>query len=155
MTIVRETVIFAAALLLTAVSAGAAGAGPADVIKSRIAQYRELGSSFKNVNDELKSDTPQPMVLMFAARQILDVSHQQYGFFPAGSGAAAGVKTAARDEIWAQPAAFKTAQDNFAKAADNFSHVVAGGDMAAVRVAAHDLGQACAACHKTFRNKEE
>lgn len=97
---------------------GLAGAPPlaatADIVKSRIGGYRELGAAFKNVNDELKSGTPQVYIIQLSARQIRDTAKAQYGFFPAGSGPQPGVKTAAKPQIWARAAEFKAAQDAFA-----------------------------------------
>jgi cytochrome c556 len=140
-----------AVLALGAVPVLAAGA--AEIIKTRHEGYRELGASFKNVNDELRSAKPQAMILQLSARQIRNVATQQYGWFPAGSGPQAGVKTKARPEIWTKAPAFKAAQDNFAKQANAFFKVAATGDVAKIRLAAKPLGAACAGCHKQFRSE--
>ena len=144
-------------MVLGAVVAGTAAApllasAASDIISSRIAGLRELGAQFKNVNDELKKDDPSPMILQISARQIRDVAKTQYGWFPAGSGPEAGVKTKAKPEIWAKAADFKTAQDNFAKQANAFFQVVQKGDVATMRTQARQLGAACGGCHRTFRN---
>ena len=125
-----------------------------DVVNTRVAGLRQLGAAFKNVNDELKSGTPQPMVLQISARQIRDAAKAQYGWFPAGSGPQAGVKTRAKPEIWTQPAQFKAAQDNLSAQADAFAKVVAGGDTTAIAAQAKQLGAACGACHHQFRADE-
>ncbi len=125
-----------------------------DVVNTRVAGLRQLGAAFKNVNDELKSGTPQPMVLQLSARQIRDAAKAQYGWFPAGSGPQAGVKTRAKPEIWTQPAQFKAAQDNLSAQADAFAKVVAGGDTTAIAAQAKQLGAACGACHHQFRADE-
>lgn len=144
-------------IILGVVVAGAAGvpllASPAsDIITTRIAGLRELGAQFKNVNDELKKDSPSPMILQISARQIRDVAKNQYGWFPAGSGPEAGVKTKAKPEIWAKAADFKAAQDNFAKQANAFFVVAQKGDLATMRTQVRQLGAACGGCHRTFRN---
>lgn len=126
-------------------------AAAADVIRTRIAELRELGAQFKNVNDELKKDDPSPMILQISARQIRDVAKNQYGWFPAGSGPEAGVKTKAKPEIWAKPADFKAAQDNFAKQANAFYVVAQKGDIASMKAQVRQLGAACGGCHRTFR----
>lgn len=130
-------------------------AAPQDQVKSRLAGFRELGAAFKNVNDELKSDTPQAIVLQLSARQIRDSARLQYGWFPAGSGPQPGVKTAAKPEIWSKPAEFKAAQDNFANAAAAFYKVSAGGDPAAIKAQAKLLGATCSSCHKAFRTEDK
>lgn len=134
--------------------------GAADPVKSRIEVYRELGASFKNVNDELRKPTPQTYLIQLAARQIGQTAKAQYGFFPAGSGPqtggkAPGVKTYAKAEIWSQPARFKAAQDAFAVQAASFAKVAAGGDPARLRVAAKALGQSCSGCHKVYRTEKK
>ena len=143
-------------LALAALAAGAGpvlAAGAADLVKTRVQAYRELGASFKNVNDELRSPKPQTMVLQLSARQIKNVASQQYGFFPAGSGPQAGVKTKALPAIWANRAGFKAAQDAFAKQANAFAAVAGTGDVAKIRAQAKALGATCQSCHKQFRGE--
>lgn len=122
-----------------------------DLVKTRVTGYRELGAAFKNVNDELKSGTPQIYILQLSARQIRDAAKAQYGWFPAGSGPQPGIKTAAKPEIWMKPADFKTAQDALATQAAAFMTVAASGDSAKIRAQVKPLGQACSGCHRGFR----
>lgn len=129
-------------------------AAPADAIRSRIASFRELGAAYKAVNDSLRGGEVQTVLLAQSARQVRNAARGQYGWFPAGSGPQAGVKTAAKPEIWANPAKFKAAQDSFAAAADQFQKVVAGGDAAAIRTQARKLGAACKGCHDSFRTED-
>ena len=138
--------------VVASVAAAPVLAAAADVIRTRIAELRELGAQFKNVNDELKKDDPSPMILQISARQIRDVAKNQYGWFPAGSGPEAGVKTKAKPEIWAKPADFKAAQDNFAKQANAFFQVASKSDVASMRAQVRQLGAACGGCHRAFRN---
>ena len=126
-------------------------AGAADLVRARVNGFRELGASFKSVNDELRGGKPQPIMLQLAVRQIRTVATQQYAWFPAGSGPQAGVKTKARPEIWTKAPAFKAAQDAYARQATAFSAAVASNDIAKIRAATKSLGATCAACHKQFR----
>lgn len=147
--VVRNLSIAAAAL---AVGTGPVlAAGAADVVRARVEAYRELGASFKNINDELRSPKPQAMVLQISARQIRNVANQQYGWFPAGSGPQAGVKTKALPAIWAKGPAFKASQDAFAREANAFYKAAQANDVAKLRVAAKSLGATCKACHTQFR----
>lgn len=143
--------IAGALAVLTVGVAPVLAAGGADVVRTRIQAYRELGASFKNVNDELRSAKPQAMVLQLSARQIRNVANQQYSFFPAGSGPQAGLKTKARADIWAKGPAFKAAQDAFTRQANAFYQAAQAGDAAKARVTAKALGATCAGCHKQFR----
>jgi cytochrome c556 len=147
----RSPFLGRAILVLAAVAYSPALAAAADPVKARIESYRELGAAFKNVNDELRKPSPSTMILQLSARQIRSTAQGQYGFFPAGSGPRPGVKTAAKAEIWKQPAQFKTAQDAFNTQAQAFARVAQAGDVAKMRVQAKALGQTCAGCHKTFR----
>lgn len=141
------------ALSLVAVLA-IGGAAP-DPVASRIAAYHELGSAFKNVNDGLRAKAPSPYILQLSARQIRDASRAQYGWFPAGSGPAPGVKTRAKPEIWANPDDFKAKQDAFAAEANALFAAASASDLAAMRMRAKTLGAACGACHKVYRAEEK
>lgn len=147
----RNKTRLAVAATLTVLVAGPLAAAAADTVTARIAAYRSLGSAFKNLNDELRSGTPQPYVIQLSAREIRNVAKAQYGWFPAGSGPKPGVKTAAKPEIWSQPAQFKAAQDAFSKQADAMMKAAQSGDVAAMRVQARQLGATCSACHRNFR----
>ena len=144
-----------AALVLAAPLLVSAADPVPKAIGARIEAYRELGASFKNVNDELRKPEPSAYLIQLAARQISQTAKAQYGLFPAGSGPGAGVKTWAKPEIWAQPARFRAAQDGFATQAAAFAKVAAGGDPASLRVGAKVLGQACGGCHKVYRTDKK
>lgn len=142
--------LVAAGLSLTAIPLCAAAG---DLIKARVESYREIGASMKNINDELRSGAPQPIILQLSARQILSASRAQYAWYPAGSGPGIGVKTKAKAQIWSNAPQFKASQDAFAREALAFSRVARTGDVARLRAAARTLGQTCAACHRQFRSE--
>lgn len=130
-------------------------AGPADQVHARVTGLRALGNAFKAVNDQVRgSGAVQPQLMQQYAQQILKASHDQYGWFPAGSGPQPGVKTAVRPEVWTRAAQFRAAQDAFARQADVFARTAAGGDAAAIRTEARKLGAACKSCHDNFRTSE-
>lgn len=140
-----------AALALGVLSIGLVAATPAETVRGRIAAYRELGASFKGVNDSLRSGEVQPVILAQYARQIRNYSRQQYSWFPAGSGPESGARTKAKAEIWSKPNEFKAAQDTFARQADAFQNAVRGGNADTIRAAARSLGGTCKGCHDSFR----
>jgi cytochrome c556 len=125
-------------------------AAPTDLIRARVAGYRELGAQFKAINDGLRSSSP-PAALRARAQKIRNAATQQYNWFPAGSGPRAGVKTAAKPEIWAQGARFRQLQNAFAVKATALERAVSGGNVAAMRSAARSLGATCKGCHDQFR----
>ena len=137
--------------MFTVVSATA----DSDLIRPRKEGFRELGAAFKNVNDELKSGTPQVYIIQLSARQIRDASRAQFTWFPAGSEPKAGVKTKAKPEIWTHTEEFKTAQDKFATEATAFMSVAGTGDVTKIRAQAKQLGQTCKGCHEKFRVDDE
>lgn len=139
--------------LFAAVLGAPLRAAPADMVKSRIAGYKDLGAAFKSVNDALKSGAPAPATLQNGARAINALARQQYGWFPAGTGAEAGVKTRAKPEIWSQAKQFKAAQDSFTAQAKILGDVVAGGDIAKIQAQAKALSQTCSVCHRAFRTE--
>jgi cytochrome c556 len=148
--------LLAAAGLVLAVAGGAyAQLDPKDAVTARISGYRETGAAFKTINDQLKSDTPAKIMLRVSAKRIVQTSHDQYNWFPTGSGAEAGVKTKAKTAIWSDAAGFKAAQDRLQQQAALMATTVDGGDLAQMRKQAHALGDACAACHSKFREKED
>ena len=77
------------------------------------------------------------------------------GWFPAGSGPAPGLKTAAKAEIWAQPDKFAAARDAFVAEAAKFQVIAKSGDAAAIRAEVPKLGATCGGCHDHFREKEQ
>lgn len=129
-------------------------AAPSDTVRNRIDGYRELGASFKSVNDSLRGPSPQLTMLRMSARQIVSASRAQYSWFPAGSGAETRLKTAAKPEIWSQSARFRAAQDAFATQATVFAQAVNGTNADAIRAEARKLGQTCKSCHDSFRRSE-
>jgi cytochrome c556 len=128
-------------------------ASPADAIKIRVEGLREMGAAFKAVHDALQDSTPQTILLQMSARQIVQSSHDMYGWFPAGSGPETGLKTNAKAEIWSDPADFKKAQDGLAAEALVFQSAIASNDMDQIRAEATKLGQACQSCHQQFRTR--
>ena len=134
--------------------ATAALAAPADVVRTRIAGFREMGAAFKAVNDGLRGD-PQMILIQQSARQIRNAANQMPGWFPQGSGAEAGVKTAAKPEIWSQPARFTAAREAFIAQAASFQAAANSGNARAIGAEARKLGGTCKGCHETFRARKD
>lgn len=132
-------------------AATAAYAAPTQVVQTRVSGFRELGAAFKAVNDGLRSKQPQTILIQQSARQIRNAANQMHGWFPAGSGPEAGVKTAARGEIWSQPGKFKSEQDKFIAAAAKLQAATNSGDLNLLRKEARSLGATCKSCHDSFR----
>jgi cytochrome c556 len=70
--------------------------------------------------------------------------------FPAGSDKG---PTKALPPVWSDPAGFHKAADNFVEAADKLAQLVKAADVEAVAAQVKVVGDACAACHRTYRQR--
>ncbi|HEY9219654.1 MAG TPA: cytochrome c [Phenylobacterium sp.] len=138
---------------MTLAAGTALGAGVADVIKARQAGYKAQGAAFKTITDEMKKDAPSVPAIKTATKTIVDTSKLQYKWFPKGSGPEAGVKTAAKAEIWADPQGFSAAQKGFETEAAKLGKAAASGDLGQIRAQVAPTGKQCAGCHNKFREK--
>ncbi|MFC3077301.1 c-type cytochrome [Phenylobacterium terrae] len=143
----------AAALAVTLAGGAALGQGAADVIKARQQGYKAQGAAFKTINDELKKDAPSVAAIQKATKVLADTATMQYRWFPKGSGPEAGVKTAAKPEIWSDAAGFTAAQKAFQAEAGKLGQAAAKGDLGAIRPQVGATGRTCAGCHNKFRVK--
>src|SRR4051794_37148680 len=117
------TAVAATGLALSLGQTAAAQFTPKDAVAARVNAYRETGAAFKTINDQIKSGAPVKIMMRTSARTIAGTARDQYGWFPAGSGAEAGVKTKAKPAIWADAAGFRDAQARFQREADLMSKV--------------------------------
>lgn len=136
---------------LAATGTAYAQLAPKDAVGVRINGYRETGAAFKNINDQLKAETPAKVMLRSSARTIAVAARDQHKWFPAGSGPEAGVKTKAKSAIWSDSAGFTAAQARFQREADLMVKVVDSGDKAQMQKQAKALGASCSSCHNKFR----
>lgn len=135
---------------LLAGSALAASPAIETAIKTRQANFKEMGKNFKALRDA----NGDAATIKAATAVISAKAAEQAKLFPKGSGPEAGLKTAAKAEIWTDWATFtKLQQDNIAAAAE-LNQVAMKGDMAALPAAAGKLGGTCKACHDKFKNKD-
>jgi cytochrome c556 len=157
----RLIILSLAAILVGAGAASAQAPAPgaavslADAVKARQANYKQLGGAAKTLNDQTKSPTPDMAAIKDAAAKVKALSIVLPTWFPAGSGKSAGVKTAAKDEIWTDAAGFATAAKTFADAAAKLDQIAQTGDAAAVTTQFQAVGMACGACHKTYRERAQ
>jgi cytochrome c556 len=142
-----------------AVAAGAVAQTPAqnaaDSIKARQTHYKEIGKSAKGVFDELKKPDPSVPTIQNYAKVIASYGPQIAAWFPKGTGSEAGVKTAARAEIWAKPQDFARRVDAFKVETATFNAVAQKGDLTAIKAEAPKLGATCKGCHDDFRVRDQ
>lgn len=152
----KGVILIGAALLIPAGFSAAQQQGAADIIKARQHKLKDIiGSDAKTISDQLKSGAPDQAVVQAKAREIDATLKDLPSWFPKGTGPEAGVKTAAKPEIWAQPDEFQKAHETAQAAADKFVQVAQTGDANAEATAFMSLGMSCGGCHKPFRVKQE
>lgn len=128
---------------------------PKAVIEARQSALRDIGAAFKAIGDELKKATPSLPSVRQHAKQIDDLSRRQGSWFPAETGPDSDVITAAKAEIWQQPAQFKAQQAEFAAQASKLAKTAAGSDAAAIKAQWLALGKTCKGCHEGFREEDD
>ncbi|MDB5397638.1 MAG: cytochrome c, partial [Rhodospirillales bacterium] len=125
-------VTIGAALMISGAHLAAADPTPVEVIKGRQEHLKDMGASVKAIGEQAKSGKLDRTVMTDAAKKVAAYSRQLPKWFPKGTGPEAGLKTAAKPEIWAQPADFQAAGEKFPPEADKLLEVVAAGDAPSV-----------------------
>jgi cytochrome c556 len=141
--------------LTTAAVSIAQNAAPADTIRARQQNLKDMGASFKTVRDQLRVSSPDFAAIKTAGADIKSKADAMATWFPKGTGTEAGIKTGALPEIWTDTAGFDTARKNFVAAAGKFAEVTASGDKAAIQAGVGPIGGACKGCHDKYRLKED
>jgi cytochrome c556 len=138
-------------------SLGAIAATPeiAAAVKSRKANYKEIGGAFKTINDEVKTGAPVIDTIQPLAQEILKRGTMQKDFFPAGSGIESGEKTRAKSTIWTNNADFQKQHNDFLAAAEQLNKAIASGDNKAIATAQKTLGGTCKSCHDQYREADD
>ena len=154
---VRTIAILAAgaALVVSGGHLSAADPSPAEIIKARQEKLKDLGEQMKTIGGQAKSGKLDRAVMAEAAKKAAAYAKELPTWFPKGTGAEAGVKTAAKPEIWAQPDDFKAAAEKLPPEADMLAEVVTSGDTPAIFAQLQATGKACQGCHKQFRVKDK
>ena len=137
------------ALATLPLHAGAATVSSDELIAARQAEMKlhaAVMSTLKRAVDEKVADV-RPFK---DAGDALAASGKAFpGLFAEGT--EKGHDTKALPVIWSDRAGFDKAAANFADAAQNLSKAAASGDQAGFAAAFQATGQACGACHRTYR----
>ena len=175
-----KSALFAALAVAAVLPAGSALADDeiAVAIHGRIAHYRELGTAFKAIDDELKLEKPYEPALREATEHIADLSLEVPRWFPPGSGPAPkdeswgawfksffvtppdprivhGVKTKASADIWLKPDEFKADYTRLQVESAKLLELLQAKDMDGFKAQFGEMKKACDACHTRFRHKDD
>jgi cytochrome c556 len=151
----RHFVTAAATAAIASAASLALAAGAGDTIKTRQEGLKDLGAQMKVINDTLKTSAPDAAKIKEAAAKVQKHSNEISTWFPAGSGPEAGVETAAKAEIWKDPADFKAKADAFVAEAAKLNGFAGTGDIEGVRNQVRAVGKSCGGCHERYRVKKE
>jgi cytochrome c556 len=148
----------AAVLVLAACAVAPVAAAKVDpnvAIPARQMGMKQVGRTFKGINDQLHSGAPDAAAVAAGAHQLADLARKVPSWFPAGSGPETGVKTSAKPEIWAQPADFRAKALTLANATAALDRAAAkSADPAVLQPFVAQVGGACKACHTAYKAPE-
>jgi cytochrome c556 len=150
----RSLAVLALAVVALAPVA-AAKVDPNVAIPARQMGMKQVGRTFKGINDQLHGGAPDAAAVAAGAHQLADLARKVPSWFPAGSGPETGVKTSAKADIWAQPADFRAKAVALANAAAALDQAAAkSADPAVLQPFVAQVGGACKACHTTYKAPE-
>jgi cytochrome c556 len=137
-----------ALVVLTLALAGAAHAAGPDPIETRQAGQDLMAADYAGIRAVVaaKGDVK---TLQKPAEALARWIKQFPSHFPPGSDT--GHNTKALPAVWSDPAGFHKAADNFVAAADKLAELAKAGDADAVGPQVKLVGEACGACHRTYR----
>jgi cytochrome c556 len=145
-----------AGVLATAGVALAQEASPGGrAVLARQAHYKDLGKAFGGIGAELRKEAPDKAAIAANASTMAALAKDLPAWFPKGSGPEAGVKTAAKAEIWSDAAGFDAAATRLQAETAKLAEAAAGGDLDAIKAQARATGGACQACHERYRAPAE
>ena len=143
----KKTLALAAALAVAASGIAVAQNGP-NLIETRQVGFALLGGNFSGIRavatakgDVKTLENPAKAIARYAA--IIP------SLFPAGT--QAGNNTKALPEVWSDSAGFQKAAAGLGEAATQLAKAANAGDAAGVDAAIKAVGDACGACHRTYR----
>jgi cytochrome c556 len=124
-------------------------------VLARQAHYKELQKAFGGVGGELRKDAPDKAAMAANATTAANLARDLPTWFPKGSGPEAGVKTAAKAEIWTDAAGFAAAVSKLQDETAKLQQVATAGDVEAIKAQVRATGGACKNCHDTYRAAAE
>jgi cytochrome c556 len=138
------------ALAMAGLAWAQAAAEGAAAVRARQANFKLVLETTKQFKRELDRWTPNVPAMKEPVAHLGQLAPQVPVWFPAGSGAEAGVKTKAKPEIWAKPADFSEKAAALVATTGRLDAAVQAGDLAGIRAAWTAVDNACSACHAAY-----
>ena len=146
----RWGLVLLTGMLVPALVLGAAE--PEDIIKYRQNSMKASGAHMAASSAIIKGKVPFKSQLIVHALALEQLNHDIASLFPKGSDFG---NTNALDAVWENRADFEKAAHAVAIKAKAFTRAAASKDPKTADAAFKALGDACSACHKKFRKKDE
>jgi cytochrome c556 len=151
-----KTMLAALALGIGLTSGAALAQDPAatpggKAVLARQAHYKELNGAFRAANEQLRAETPDKVAIAAGAAKMKALAADLPSWFPKGSGPEAGVKTAAKAEIWTDAEGFDAAATRLQVETTKLSDLAAAGDLDGIKAQVRATDAACKACHDKYR----
>lgn len=121
------------------------------VIKERQEKFKAIGGSFKKINDQLKSNSPDLAVISEAVSVVEPLASEIDTWFPAGTGVDSGAKTEALEVIWSDAEGFAAEIEKFRTAVTELKEAAGTEDVDAITAAFRTTGGTCKSCHDSYR----
>lgn len=158
-------------------TAAAAQQSAENAIEGRVAGFRDIGSAFKNIGDELKAGQPDRKEMLKAAQALKGYGAHMAGWFPPGgqptpqpekswlerirgwfsfgdSSAVVGeIESHAKPAIWTQRPQFDRHIRAYQIAAAGLAKATQRGNPAEISLTHRKLGATCKSCHDQFREE--
>jgi cytochrome c556 len=145
-----------AALTAAIISCGAVvawAATPEEQVTAREDAMKTFGAGAKTLTGFVKDGQGTIDDVKTATAKMATVAANLPSLFPEGTAVGVG-KSAAKPEVWTNAADFQTKVKGAQDAIAALDAAAQAGDAAKVKAAFPVVGQACGACHETFRVKK-
>lgn len=142
--------LLAATLLATACGDSVKDTHPQQLLTQRKAVFKQFTGALEPLGLMARERKPWDAVAFKAgALELQRLSSLPWPYFTADGNYP---PTRAKPAVWAQPAEFKQAQDNYVAALAGLRTAAERGGAEAGRPAVEAVEKACKACHDSFRN---
>jgi cytochrome c556 len=144
-----------AALLAAGAVLLVAAVDPHTAIPARQMGMKQVGRTFKGINDQLHASTPDAAELKAGSAQLADLATKVPSWFPAGTGPDTGVKTSVKADVWTNPADFHAKAVALATTTHALAAAAAkSSDPAVLTPLVAQVGGACKACHQAYKTPD-
>jgi cytochrome c556 len=124
-------------------------------VAARQAHFKELNRALGGLGGELRKDAPDKAAITASAAAAAALAKDLPTWFPKGSGPEAGVKTAAKAEVWSDAAGFAAAATRLQAESAKLQEAASSGDVDAIKAQFRAASGACKACHDKYRGSDQ